>query len=87
MTDFKMSEPQIGQQGGIYRMQTPQLPEFRFEYHPASKRVFSVRIGPQEFGQPIADNIGSVLDARHVVLYWSRGYMEGKASVILGRAV
>lgn len=65
---------------GIYTMRVPHLMEFRFEYHPETKRVFYIRVGAvPEFGVIVAEQIGSVEEARHVVLYWGRGYLEGKA--------
>lgn len=82
MTDFRLSANADNlvrpSATGIYQMQMPQLRE-RFEYHPETKRVYVLR-GVPPMGTSIADNILSVEEARHVVLYWSRGFIEGKAA-------
>lgn len=83
MTDFKTSDALRPSGAGIYTMRLPQLLAMSFEYHPETKHVYVLRGG---FGTSIAHPINSADEARHVVLYWGRGYLEGKsAGALLGR--
>lgn len=62
----------------IKYLAAPKFPQFRFEYHPVSRKVFFTRItGGQEFGHVVADDVGNEWQAQTAVLIWLRGYREG----------
>lgn len=70
----------------ILHVRQPALPQFRFEYHPAARTVYLVRLGVTPLhGDPIANDIDSHAGAINAVLIFSRGYMEARRSSALKR--
>lgn len=64
----------------IYHIKAPTFPQFRFEWHPNTKRVYLVRLSvAPAIGDPIAMEIESHGAAQNAVLIWLRGYREAKA--------
>jgi len=56
-------------------IKSPNWPDFRFEYHPKTKRVYLVRIGHKpEIGEVFAFDIENEGQAHNAVLIWLRGY-------------
>lgn len=61
----------------------PKYPQFRFEYHPRSRKVYFTRItGGQEFGHIVAEDISDEWQAQKFVLVWARGFTEGNTPTI-----
>lgn len=65
--------------GQILHIKTPTFPHFRFEWHPAKRRVYLIRVGVvPEIGEAIAFEIKTHGDAQNAVLIWLRGYRQAK---------
>ena len=63
----------------IYGIRAPLLPQYRFEWHPKTRRVYLIRTGTTpEIGEIIAFHIETHGDALNAVLIWSRGFREGQ---------
>ena len=72
----------------IYKIQSQQLPQFRFEWHPRGRKVYVVRVGAlPEVAELIADNIDNHGAAINATLLWCRGYhacrLEREAGVLV----
>lgn len=66
----------------IFHIKTPTFPEFRFEWHPQTKRVYLIRItAEQPIGEPIAMEIETAGAAHNAVLIFLRGYRAAKAEL------
>jgi hypothetical protein len=66
----------------IFHLKTPALPEFRFEWHPARRNVYLVRLGmTPEIGELIAFNIDNEGAAHNAVLIWLRGFRAAKGDL------
>lgn len=70
--------PQTG--AGIYHLKQPNFPQFRFEWHPLTRRVYLIRLAVEPLmGDPIAFDIADYGAATNAVLIWLRGYREAMA--------
>ena len=64
---------------GIYHIQAPTFPQFRFEWHPSARRVYLVRVGAVPvIGEAMAFEVKNHGDAQNAVLIWLRGYRQAK---------
>jgi hypothetical protein len=73
--------------GMIYHMRQPNLPGYRFEYHPGVKKVYVIRVGVMpEVGEAFAFDIENHGAAWNAVLYWVRGYREHERATTLLRS-
>jgi hypothetical protein len=73
-----------GPTGQTCHIKNPRLPQFRFEWHRDSKRVYLVRLGGfPEIGEPIAYEVADQGQATNAVLIWCRGYHEGRREAAL----
>ena len=63
--------------GGIFNLKVPQLPQFRFEWHPGKRCVYLIRASAPTMGDPIAEQIETPAAAQMAVLIWCRGFHEG----------
>ena len=72
--------------GQIYTMRSPKHPQFRFEWHPVTMRVYVVRLGVlPEIGELVSPNVYDNEHARTITLAYCNGYDAGVAKII-GRA-
>lgn len=61
----------------IYHIKTPTFPQFRFEWHPSTRRVYLIRVGATPvIGEPMAFEVKTHGDAQNAVLIWLRGYRQ-----------
>lgn len=66
----------------ITHIRAPLLPEYRFEYHPAKKKVYAIRVGAEpEIGEVFAHDVESDGAAHNAVLVWLRGYRTAKGEM------
>lgn len=69
----------------IYNVKIPSLPQFRFEWHHETRKVYYVRLGTvPEVGEILAHDIDNRGAATNAVLIWCRGYREAKSPAIGG---
>lgn len=69
----------------ILHIKQPQFPQFRFEWHPQTERVYVIRIGAlPEVGEVLAHHIDTHGAATNAVLIWLRGFREGSTPAIGG---
>ena len=67
----------------IKHIKAPRFPQFRFEWHPVSKKVYVVHItGEQEHAAVVAEAIDTHAGAQMAILIWLRGYRVGSIPVI-----
>jgi len=67
--------------GAILHIKQPRHPEFRFEWHPNSKKVYVIRIGVSpEVGEILAFDIDTHGGAINAVLIWTRGYAAAQVN-------
>lgn len=72
--------------GAILHIRAPNLPQFRFEWHPGRRRVYLVRhVDGHDVGEPIAFEIDTHGGAVNAVLIWTRGYRTREREDALGR--
>lgn len=72
----------------IYHIQTPTFPQFRFEWHPGTRRVYLIRLGAVPLvGEPMAFEVKTHGDAQNAVLIWLRGYRQAKLELEDPRAL
>jgi len=63
----------------IMHIRTGSLPQYRFEWHPNSKKLYYIRIGGEkEIGELLSDIIEDQGQATMAVMYFSRGFAEHK---------
>lgn len=70
----------------IFHLKSASLPEYRFEWHPETKRVFVIAIGriirhdgeTKEKASPIAFDIEGPTTAKAAVQAWCFGFKEGQ---------
>lgn len=66
----------------ICQIRQPAWPQFRFEWHPQSRKVYVIRLGmTPEIGEPFAHEIRDQGAAVNAVLIWLRGYKAAKAEL------
>lgn len=64
----------------IIHIKAPNLPQFRFEWHPGIKKVYLIRVGTSpEIGEMFAHEITTEGAAWNAVLIFLRGYRIAKA--------
>lgn len=70
---------------GIFRIHSPKVPEYRFEWHEGVKKVYAIAVNPsgQEIADPIAEAVPDHGAAQMAVLIWLRGYQTGRATTVL----
>lgn len=72
--------------GQVFKIQSPRLPEFLFEYHPTSQKVYSTPIGKTivKDGQTyheatlLAEHIPDPMWAKGIVKAFVEGYVLGQ---------
>ena len=65
---------------GVFHIKQPNWPLYRFEWHPASKRVYLIRLWEEPLeGYWIADSVTDMGAAINTVLIFLRGYQEHQA--------
>jgi hypothetical protein len=62
----------------ILHIRQPNWPKFRFEWHPATKRVYYVHDRSPNVGRLLAMHIDSDGAAQNAVLIFLRGYQEAR---------
>ena len=63
----------------ILHIKTPTFPQFRFEWHPGTRRVYLIRVGATPvIGEAMAFEITTHGAAQNAVLIWLRGYRQAK---------
>lgn len=63
----------------IYHLKTKNWPQFRFEWHPGTKKIYLIRVGTKpEIGEAFAHEIETEGAAWNATLIWLRGYGEAK---------
>lgn len=63
----------------ILHIKTPTFPQFRFEWHPETRRVYLMRENVKPLiGEPIAFEITTHGDAFNAVQIYLRGYRQAK---------
>jgi hypothetical protein len=67
----------------IRHIAAPAFPQFRFEWHPSTKRVFIIRQSAPTIGEPIAFEIADHGAAHNAALIWLRGYRAAQAEAAL----
>lgn len=68
----------------IYHIKAPLIPQYRFEWHPKSRKIYIIRIGTTpEIAEALAFNIETHGDALNAVLIWSRGFREGQTPTLV----
>lgn len=73
---------QIPLDAQVYHLKQPNFPQFRFEFHTQSKRVYLIRLEQVPLmGDPIAFEVTDYGMATNCVLIWLRGYREAKAEL------
>jgi hypothetical protein len=68
--------------GAILKIRTPNYPDFVFEWHPRSQKVYVIRLlrdkngvpEPRQSGELVAFNVANHGAAQNTVLVWLRGY-------------
>jgi hypothetical protein len=64
----------------ILKLSQPLVPQFRFEWHPRTKRVYTIRVGATpEVGELIAFDVENHGQAINAVNIWCRGYRTAVA--------
>lgn len=64
---------------GIIHIKSPNLPEFRFEYHPETKKVYSIELAITPLtGEILAFDVPDHGTAINCVNIWIRGYRASK---------
>jgi hypothetical protein len=70
--------------GQVLHLRGVEHPNFRFEWHPAKRKVYMIRLGVKPvIGQCIADEIGFEGSAYNAVLIFLRGYREHEAETAI----
>src|SRR5690348_8153020 len=63
-------------------IKSPAFPQFRFEWHTVSRKVYLVRVGQTpEIGEVFAHDIDNEGQAQTAVLIWLRGYRAAMGHV------
>lgn len=64
----------------IFHIRQPAFPQFRFEWHPQTRKVYVIRLGvAPEIGEAFAHEIADQGAATNAALIWLRGYRAAKA--------
>lgn len=72
----------------ILHIKVPSMPDFRFEWHPDSKMVYSIRLSHQPLvGEILAFNIADHGSAINAVNIWLRGHHAGRSDVPVAHLV
>lgn len=65
--------------GRVFHMSNRFVPEYRFEFHENSRRVFYIRIGVEpEHGEILVEQAPDEERARICGMIWCRGYLEAR---------
>lgn len=65
------------------QIKQPNFPQYRFEWHPQSRKVYLIRLGRTPLvGEVIAEHCETHGDAFNYVQTFLRGYREGQAPTI-----
>lgn len=68
----------------VWNLSNPRLPQYRFEWHPQTRRVYLARLNARPVvGEVIAFNIETHGDAINAVNIWTRGFNEGRAPDVI----
>lgn len=63
----------------VYVIKQPAFPQWRFEWHPQSRKVYLVRLGRKPLvGEVIAEHAETHAAGYGAVQTWLRGYREGR---------
>ena len=69
----------------IQHIRTPEFPQWRFEYHPQTQKVYLIRVGRKpEVGEVIAEHCDTHGRAIGFVQTFLRGVKEGAAKTTNG---
>jgi hypothetical protein len=69
----------------VFTIKAPALPQFKFEWHVASRTVYLIRLDVLPLtGDPIAENVPDHGAAITAVQVWTRGYREGSTRLLKG---
>ena len=65
-------------ENAVCHIKQPNWPQFRFEWHPQTKRVYYIRADSPHIGRALAWDIIDQGSAVNAVLIFLRGYQEGR---------
>lgn len=75
---LKQASARVDTVDRIVHIKAGSRPEYRFEWHPRSRRVYLIRVGAvPQIGEVLAFDISTHGDAVNAVLIWLRGFAEG----------
>ena len=90
MTDYKLDAGSVpgvvlgGAHHRVLHLSSTQLPEYRFEFVPATSQVVAIKRGlTPEVGTPIAGRVGDPELAQVIVQAWCHGYFAARERLIL----
>lgn len=68
----------------VWNLSSPAFPQYRFEWHPQSRKVYLARLTSSPVvGEVLAFNIETHGDAINAVNIWTRGYREGQTPNVI----
>jgi len=75
-TEYSQLLEPLVEAGVILHLKQPNWPQFRFEWHPKTKRVYYLRAESPNIGRLLAFDIDTEGGAINAVLIFLRGYQE-----------
>ena len=77
--EFQGRDPHPSGQQMVYHIKQPNFPQYRFEWHPQSRKVYLIRLGSAPLiGEILAEHAETHGDAHNFVQTFLRGFREGQ---------